>query len=78
MPSNTRQKHLVKIKDDTSLKRLCKYQNICGTTMIQKDENRLYHQISPEIQAKEKTKSQLQNLQFMFVSLKAERQVQCK
>ncbi|OPJ80855.1 hypothetical protein AV530_004265 [Patagioenas fasciata monilis] len=50
---------LLKIKEDTSLKKLCKYQNICGMTMIQKDENRLYHQINPEIQAKEKTKSQL-------------------
>lgn len=63
-------RHLVQIKEYTSLKQLRKYQNICGITMIQKDENRPYHQISPEVQAKEKTKSWLWNLQFMFVSLK--------
>lgn len=43
-------------------------------TMIQKDGNGPYRQISPEVQTKEKTKSQLWNLQFMFVSLEVERQ----
>lgn len=45
MTSSISKRHLVQIKDDTSLKWLCNYQNICGMTMIPK---RWDQALSPE------------------------------